>query len=78
VKTPSNGAAAESQGETEMVQPDQAPGDQPPTDQPVPTEQPAPAPGDAPPPADTPPPASDPGSMEPGVNTSAPPTEPPK
>ena len=59
---PANGAAAESQGETEMVAPDQAPGDQP-----APTDQAAPAPGDAP--ADTAPPAG---------NTSTPPTEPPK
>ena len=82
VKTPANGATNESQGETEMVPQDPAaPGDQPPTDPPA-TDQPPPeppAPDQAPPPAgDTPPPAADASTMDPGVNTSAPPAETPK
>ena len=75
VKTPSNGAPAESQGELENVTPDQQPGDQPATDQPAPTDQTAPA---APPPDQTAPPATDPAAMDPGVNTSQPPAEAPK
>ncbi len=90
VKTPSNGAPTESQGELENVPPDQPSGAQPAPDQPAPADQTAPtgppAPAEQPPSVDpgqgaaerpVPPTAS--GTLEPGVNTSAqPPAETPK